>query len=307
MKLSNVFKHPLLSFKRFCSRTYFNFFTSKIVSDKTAVCGQYKIHTKRKLNLTTPTTFNEKLNWMKLYYRKPEFIRMVDKYEVKGLISSLIGEQYIIPSLGVFNKWDDIDFSKFDVPFVIKTTHSSGCVSIVRDKSKETLSQIKKKINKSLKINYFYHSREWPYKGCKPRIIIEKYVKDSSEENLPVYKFFCFSGEPYIVQTIKNDKTKNETIDYFDMDWQLLDLRQNFNNSEVPLPKPSNFEDMKKLAATLSQDLPFIRVDLYSVNGRIYFSEFTFYSDCGYQLFYPDKWDLILGEKIVLDLNEKNS
>lgn len=255
---------------------------------------------KRKLNLKNPKTFNEKLNWIKLYYRKPIMTTMVDKYEVKKYVSDIIGEEYVIPSIAIYNKWKDIDFDSLKAPFVLKTTHSSGVIKIVKDKDNFDIKETKKKFNKSLRQNYFYSCREWPYKNVKPRIIVEQFVKDDKEDNLPVYKFFCFNGEPYLVQTIKNDKTTYETIDYFDMSWKRLELKQNFENSEVPLDKPVNFEEMKEIAKKLSKGFPFVRVDLYSVNNKVYFSEFTFFSDAGYQRFYPDEWDLILGEKIVL-------
>lgn len=272
----------------------------RIFSDKVAIKIKYRLEMKRKLNLKNPLTFNEKLNWIKLYYRKPIMTTMADKYEVKKYVSDIIGPEYVIPSIAVYDKWDDIDFDSLKAPFVMKTTHSSGVIAVVKDKESFDYETTKKKFNKSLKQNYFYSCREWPYKNIKPRIIIEQFVKDDKEDNLPVYKFFCFNGEPYLVQTIKNDKTSYETIDYFDMDWKFLKLKQNFENSEVPLSKPSNFEDMKELAAKLSKGFPFVRVDLYSVNGRIYFSEFTFFSDAGYHQFYPDEWDQILGEKIKL-------
>ncbi len=287
------------SLKRYLTMVASIILGSRLFSDKASIRLKYRFLMKRKLNLKNPQTFNEKLNWMKLYYRKPIMTTMVDKYEVKKYVSDIIGSEYVIPSIAIFDKWDDIDFDSLEAPFVLKTTHSSGVIAIVKDKETFDYKTTKKKFNKSLKQNYFYGCREWPYKNVKPRIIVEKYVKDSKEDNLPVYKFFCFNGEPFIVQTIKNDKTSYETIDYFDMDWNFLELKQNFNNSEVPLNKPSNFEDMKGMAAKLSKGFPFVRVDLYSIDGKVYFSEFTFFSDAGYQKFYPDKWDLILGEKIV--------
>ena len=288
------------SLKRFLKRVISSVLSWRIFSDKTAIKIKYRLEMKKKLNLKEPKTFNEKLNWIKLYLRKPVMTTMVDKYEVKKYVSDIIGSEYVIPSIAIYDKWDDIDFDSLKAPFVLKATHSSGVIAVVKDKESFDFETTKKKFNKSLKQNYFYSCREWPYKNVKPRIIVEKFVKDSKEDNLPVYKFFCFNGEPYLVQTIKNDKTSYETIDYFDMDWKFLNLKQNFENSEVPLSKPSNFEEMKELAAKLSKGFPFVRVDLYSVDGRIYFSEFTFFSDAGYQRFYPDEWDLILGEKIVL-------
>ena len=288
------------SLKRFLKMIVSRILASRLFSDKFAIKTKYRLEMKKKLNLKNPQTFNEKLNWIKLYYRKPIMTTMVDKYDVKKYVSDIIGPEYVIPSIAIYDKWDDIDFDSLKAPFVLKTTHSSGVIAVVKDKESFDFETTKKKFNKSLKQNYFYSCREWPYKNVKPRIIVEQFVKDSKEDNLPVYKFFCFNGEPYLVQTIKNDKTSYETIDYFDMDWKFLELKQNFENSEVPLTKPSNFEEMKELAAKLSKGFPFVRVDLYSVDGKVYFSEFTFFSDAGYQRFYPDEWDLKLGEKIVL-------
>lgn len=288
------------SFKRFMRMVASKVLSWRIFPDKLAIKLKYRFEMKRKLNLKDPKTFNEKLNWIKLYRRKPIMTTMADKYEVKKYVSDIIGPEYVIPSIAIYDKWDDIDFDSLKAPYVLKTTHSSGVIKIVRSKEDLNDKETKKKFNKSLKHNYFYSCREWPYKNIKPRIIVEQFVKDDKEDNLPVYKFFCFNGKPYLVQTIKNDKTSYETIDYFDMDWKFLELKQNFENSEVPLTKPSNFEEMKELAAKLSKGFPFVRVDLYSVSGRIYFSEFTFFSDAGYQRFYPDEWDLKLGEMIEL-------
>ena len=288
--------------KRFVNRVFSRFSSLRIFSDKTSIKLKYHHSFGKKLNLKEPKTFNEKLNWLKLYFRKPIFTQMVDKYEVKQLINNKLGEQYVIPSLGVFDKFEDIDFSSFTFPIVVKTTHESGTVFVIKDKDTYDFEKTKKRINKCLKRNYYYSCREWPYKDCKPRILVETYMKDEKEENLPVYKFFCFDGEPYLVQTIKNDKTRQETIDYFDMNWNLLDLRQNFPNSSEPLSKPSNFEEMKQIAKVLSKGFPCIRVDLYSINGKVYFSEYTFFSDAGYAAFEPEEWDLKLGEMINLDL-----
>lgn len=288
------------SIKRFLKRLIFKLASLRVVSDKSNIRIIFRLSVGKKINLKDPKTFNEKLNWMKLYFRKPIMTTMVDKYEVKDYVTSRIGSEYVVPLIGVYDSWDEIDFSKLKTPFVIKATHSSGVVKVIKDLESVDLNELKVIFDKALKRNYYYWCREWPYKNVKPRIIIEEFIEDSREKNLPVYKFFCFDGEPYLVQTIKNDKTSYETIDYFDMDWKFLDLKQNFNNSDIPLDKPSNFEEMKTLAAKLSQGFPFVRVDLYSVNEKIYFSEFTFFSDAGFEKFTPDYWDLKLGNMINL-------
>lgn len=301
MQLKKTLRHPIQSGKRFLTRLVFKFFGMKCIPDSLALKILYKYRMHKKLNFKNPQTFNEKLNWMKLHYRKPEFTDMVNKAKAKNIAASKIGDKHTIKTLALYDKWEDIDFETLPNSFVLKTTHSSGVVFVVRDKSTYDFKIAKKKIKRSLRRNYFYQSREWPYKNCERKIIVEEYMADAKEKNLPVYKFFCFSGKPFIVQTIKNDKTSYETIDYFDMNWTRLELKQNFENSENPLEKPVNFEEMKEIAATLSEGFPFIRVDLYSINGVVYFSEYTFFSDTGFAKFTPDKWDLILGEKIILN------
>lgn len=254
----------------------------------------------KKLNLVSPNTFNEKLNWKKINDRKKNYTTMADKFEVKKYVSDRVGEQYLIPVYGIWNTFDEIDFAALPNEFVLKTTHDSGGVVICTNKAEFDLNQARKIINQHLKRNYFKWRREWPYKDIQPRIIAEKFVKDDNFENLPVYKFFCFHGVPKIVQSIQNDKQSNETIDYFDMEWNLLDLKQNFPNSKEPLEKPRKLEEMVELAATLSKDMDFIRVDLYIINEEIKFSEFTFYSDAGINAFTPESWDDTLGSWLSL-------
>lgn len=262
---------------------------------------KYRIRMGKKLNLKNPRTFNEKLQWLKLHDRKPEYTTMVDKAAVKALVAEKIGSQYVIPTLGIWDSFDEIDFDALPDQFVLKCTHDSGGLVICKDIRTLDKEATRKKIEKSLGVNYYLRSREWPYKNVKPRILAEMYMKDSSHEDLPVYKFFCFRGEPRIIQTIQNDKQVNETIDYFDAQWNRLELRQNYPNSDCPLTKPERLEEMLQLVKQLAGDMPFIRVDLYLLNGDIYFSEYTFYSDAGFSRFYPDKWDAILGDWIRLE------
>ncbi|MBQ8426733.1 MAG: glycosyl transferase [Clostridia bacterium] len=273
----------------------------RILSDKAYLKTYYKLKFNKKLNLKDPKTFNEKLQWLKLYDRKPEYSLMVDKYGVKKYIADKIGEEYVIPTLGVWDKFADIDFDSLPEQFVLKTTHDSGGVVICTDKSMFNIGKAKEKLTRSLKRNYFWRGREWPYKYVKPRIIAEELMRDGRYESLPVYKFFCFKGKAFIVQVIQNDKLSNETIDYFDREWNLLDLRQNYPNSSTPILKPNCFAEMLRIADTLaSVKKNFIRVDLYVVNEKIYFSEFTFFSDSGTAIFHPKCWDKKLGDMIEL-------
>lgn len=255
-------------------------------------------------DLKKPTTFNEKLQWLKLYDRKPEYATMVDKYAVKKYVSNIIGEDYVIPTLGVWDKFEDIDFDSLPDQFVLKTTHDSGGVVICKDKANFDFDAAKRKINHSLKRNYYLYAREWPYKNVPKRIIAEKFMKDREYETLNVFKIFNFGGVPKIIQVIQNDKTKDETIDYFDTEWNLLDMRQNFPNSEKSLPKPETLPVMLELARKLSaNNKTFLRTDFYEINGKVYFSEFTFFSDAGFAKFYPEYWDKTLGDWINLPTN----
>ncbi len=295
-------KHPLHIFIPLGGMGFF-----KWMNDQTYQNIAFYIRLHKKLDLTNPQTFNEKLQWCKLYDRRPEYTTMVDKYEVKRLVSDLIGEEYIIPTIGVWDDFDAIEFEKLPNRFVLKCTHDSGGLIICKDKASLDMGYARKKIRHSLKNNYYWRGREWPYKNVKPRILVEQYMQDKNSDVLPVYKFFCFDSEPRIIQTIQNDKQPNESIDYFDADWNLLELRQNYPNSKAPLPKPDLLEEMLTLTRKLAQGKQgFIRVDLYVVNGRIYFSEYTFFSDGGFAYFEPPEWDAILGRWITLPKLQTN-
>ena len=254
----------------------------------------------RGIDWKNPKTFNEKLQWLKVYDKNPLYTTLVDKYEVKKYIADTIGEEYVIPTLGVWDRFEDIDFDTLPDQFVLKCTHDSGGLVIVRDKSKFDKEAARKKFKIAMNRNPYAVTREWPYKNVKRRIIAETYMKDAMADVLPVYKVFTFGGKPTLIQAIQNDKTDKETIDYYDVEWNLLELKQNFPNSERPLPRPKNLDKMMMLAEKLAVVPTFLRVDFYEINGEIYFSEFTFFSDSGMKKFYPEKWDLELGDLIQL-------
>ena len=257
------------------------------------------------LDLKNPRTFNQKLQWLKLYDRKPLYTQLVDKYAVRQYIAEKIGEEYLIPLVGgPWNSAEEIDFDVLPEQFVLKCNHDSGGVIVCRDKSELDIPAIKQKLTHKMKQNYYRIGREWPYKNVEPCIFAEKYMEDSSNINLNVYKFLCFNGEPRIIQTIQNDKTASESIDYFDLEWNLLELRQNFPNSECPLKKPGLFDNMLALSRKLCEGFPFIRTDLYEINGRVFFSELTFYSDSGMAKFDPPAWDETIGSWLTLPEKE---
>lgn len=273
---------------------------------------KYKRTFGKELNLKRPGTFNEKLQWLKLYDRKDIYTTMVDKYEAKRYVADIIGEEYVIPTLGVYNKFDEIDFETLPEQFVLKCTHDSGGLSICKNKKDFNLEDTKKKINKSLNKNFYYSAREWPYKNVKPRVIAEKFMNDTMQENeLIDFKFFCFNGIPkflYVSEGMVNHSTAK--ISFANMKYEKMEFyRKDYKPFEKLPPKPVNFEKMKELAQILSKGTSFLRVDFYEINSKIYFSELTFYPNAGFIPIYPEKYDKILGNMLELPqskMGEKN-
>lgn len=254
------------------------------------------------LNLKNPKTFNEKLQWLKLYDRKPEYTRMVDKYEAKQYVAERIGEEYIIPTLGVWDSFDEIDFDSLPNQFVLKCTHDSGGLVICTDKTKLDLEKARRRITASLQRNYFWANREWPYKNVKPRIIAEAYMQDTVTAELRDYKFFCFNGTAKLLFIATDRQTDGEEtkFDFFDMDFNHIDVRNGHPNADVPPAKPVCFDQMRQLAEKLSADIPQLRVDFYEVDGKVYFGELTFFHWTGLVPFEPEQWDYTFGEWIKL-------
>lgn len=258
-----------------------------------------------KLNLKNPKTFNEKLQWLKLYDRRPEYTQMVDKVEAKKYVSNIIGEEHIIPTLAVYDRAEDINFDTLPNQFVLKVTHDSGGIVICKDKAKLDRREAIMKLSQGLKENFFYMNREWPYKNVQPRIIAEKYMCDEYGE-LRDYKWFCFDGEPkaMFVATDRFAEDEETKFDFFDVDFNHLPFTNGHPNAIEEIKKPTAFEGMKKLAAQLSRGLTHVRVDFYEVNGHIYFGELTFYHWSGFKNFNPSEWDLIFGSWMKLPINK---
>ena len=256
----------------------------------------------QKLNLDNPQTFNEKLNWLKLYDRKPEYSRMVDKYEAKKYVASIIGEEYIIPTYGVWNTFDDINFELLPNQFVLKCTHDSGSVIICRDKNTFDFDNAKKRINKALKRNLYLLGREWVYKDIKPRIIAEKLMTEKKRESINDYKFFCFDGTPkcLFIATDRHLGDEHVKFDFYDSQFNHLDIVQLHEQSGKEIEKPLSFNEMLILSGLLSKGIPHVRIDFYEINGHPYFGEFTFYHHGGTIPFKTKEWDLILGTWINL-------
>lgn len=281
-------------------------------SDEQYIKKIFQLHMGYALDLKNPVTFSEKIQWLKLNDRNPLYPQMIDKYEAKIYVSKLIGEEYIIPTLGVWDCVEDIDFDALPRQFVLKTTHggSNEGVVICQDKSKLDIESCKKRLDKAMKQNLYYHLREWGYKNLPRRIIAEQYMEDSNSDELIDYKFYCFNGIAKYCQVIGNRKTQ-ETIDFYDEDW----IHQEFygllpqievygqvsiKQSQSPINRPHNYALMLDIAQKLSADIPFLRVDLYEINGKVYFGELTFYPASGLGLFEPSRWNEQLGAMIEL-------
>jgi hypothetical protein len=261
----------------------------------------YKAHMNQPIDLDNPKTFNEKIQWLKLNDRKPEYVQMVDKIGAKEYVSERLGKEYIIPTLGVWDSFDDIDFDKLPNQFVLKCAHGSGDLVICQDKSKLDVKAVRKKMTAYLKREYYYYGREWPYKNVKPRIFAEQYMCDSESDqgNLTDYKIFCFDGVPKFVMTVR-DRSKgkgNAMHRFYDTEWNIQDLDLDYRNEKkISEPKPENLDKLLEIAAMLSKGIKHLRVDLYIINGQIYFGEMTFYHMSGVETFVPEKWDAKLGE-----------
>lgn len=252
------------------------------------------------INLKAPQTFNEKLNWMKLYNRDPFYTLLADKYAVKKIVGEKIGNEYVVKNLGVWEKFEDIDFDLLPDQFVLKCTHDSSGAIICRDKAAFDKEAAKKRINASLKLNYFYACREWPYKNIPHHIIADELLDDHSGKELNDYKFWCFDGKPtYMYCTIKTEK-EGIYENFYDMDFKPAMINHGWPRRTPEFEKPAAFEEMKELAAKLSEGIPFVRIDFFYVEGKVYFGEYTFFDWAGLQPFDTKEQDLELGKLIDL-------
>lgn len=271
------------------------------VSDVTFLRRIYRKKFGKELNLDSPVTYTEKLQWLKLYDRRPEYTQMVDKYEAKQYVAERIGSQYVIPILGVWDRVEDIDFDTLPRQFVLKTTHDSGGLVICKDKQMFDIDEAKRKLRHFHKREYYKYNREWPYKHVKHRIIAETYLEDSFYGELRDYKFFTFDGVPKVLYIAQGRSAGEKTMaDFFDMEFNHLPFVIDHEMAQVQPEPPACFEEMKQLAARLSQGIPQLRVDFYEADGRVYFGEMTFFHCSGFAPFFPQKWDQIFGEWVHL-------
>lgn len=276
-------------------------YSMRFLPDKLYLQVYYFAQFHKFINFKNPKTYNEKLNWLKLNDRNPEYTKMVDKYEAKEYVKNIIGEEYIIPTLGVWDKFDDIDFDKLPNRFVLKCTHDSGGIVMCKDKKTFDIQSAKKYLSTRLNEKYFFIGREWPYKEVKPRIIAEKYIEDSEMGELRDYKLMSFNGKvkcSFVCS--ERDYNGNLKVDFFDNDWNKLPFTRKYGNSIKEIKQPQKFAEMKELAEKLSVNIPFVRVDFYEVSGKIYFGELTLYPGCGFEKFNPDEYDKKLGDLLIL-------
>lgn len=273
-----------------------------VLPDRTYLNMMFRIRTGQKLHLDKPETFNEKIQWLKMYQKDKNMSVMVDKYSAREYVAERIGEDHLIPIIGVYDRFEDINFDLLPKQFVVKCTHDSG--SVVICDSKKDLIDSKEKLTRALKRKYYFASRDYTYKGIKPRLIIEYKLENDPAKGLIDYKFYCFNGEPkylYISEGLREHATA--MISFYNMDFTLAPFkRSDYKPLDYNPEKPVKYDEMVEIARTLSNGLPFVRVDLYEVGGKVYFSELTFAPCGGYMPFEPKSYDLELGELLHLPM-----
>ena len=271
--------------------------------DKTSLKIQYRIKMGRRLNLKDPHRFTEKLQWLKLYDRKPEYTRMVDKIAAKDYVANIIGKQYIIPTLGTWHHFDDIDFDLLPNKFVLKTNHGGGgsAVVICKDKNKFNKARAKGILEHSLKHGIYPNLREWPYKNVKPMILAEQLLEDNGEHGLIDYKVFCCNGEPRMVK-VNYDVTTDYHVCWYDLDWNKMEGSTIYDpvDNNVDIDKPQELDQLFELAKKLSEGIPYLRVDFYCTKGCLKFGELTFFPGSGFERFEPESFDEQIGSWITL-------
>lgn len=267
----------------------------RCLSDERYLKWLYRGSTGRKLDLKNPVRYTEYLQWMKLHDHNPIYTTMVDKAAAKEWAEKILGREHIIPTLGVWDRFDQIDFDILPEAFVLKCTHDSKSAVICRNRQEFDLAAAEKKLTKALAREFFYEGRQWPYKNVRPRIIAEQYMENRETGDLRDYKFFTFGGEPRVMYIATGRGTGETYGDFFDMEFNHLDLAIDHRMAPVCPEKPALFEEMKQAAARLAKDTPQVRVDFYEVNGQFYFGEMTFFHCSGFVSFHPDSWDETFG------------
>ena len=274
---------------------------SRLIPDRIYLKIVYFKHFRRFINFNNPKTFNEKIQWLKLNYRNEEYTKLVDKYRVKQYITKLIGEEYVIPTLGVWNNVDDIDFKSLPEKFVLKCNNDSGGIVICKNKKDFDEAKAKSFLKERLKNNGYWYGREWPYKNVKPCIIAEKYMEDSISKDIKDYKFFCFNGSMEFFD-IDIDRFIEHRANYYDRNGNFLPFGKTYCPPDYTkkIEMPKNLDKMIELAETISHNTVLSRIDFYEIDGQVYFGEITFYPGSGFSPFTDEKWDYKLGDMIDL-------
>lgn len=298
--LKQFIKEPGRIYEGLVANGFLNFLPDELI-----IRQLYRLKTGKVLNLENPRSFDEKIQWLKLHDRNPELTNLVDKYEVKKIVSEIVGDKYIIPTLGVWKKPEDINFNSLPDQFVLKCTHDSGGLIICKDKASLDKAQAIRILRHSFRRNYYYRGREWAYKNVKPKIIAEQYMEDSSGE-LNDYKVFNFDGCPKLIQ-VDYDRFTDHKRNLYTPDWKYIDASIKFpNDRNHIIPKPVCLQEMLCLASTLSRGFAHVRTDFYCIDDKLYFGEMTFYHGSGFEKFTPEEFGLEVGSwlKIPHD-NEK--
>ncbi len=296
----------MINLKKILSRDFRSklMYALKFLPDKLYLQLFYFATTGKLINFKNPKGFNEKLQWLKVNDKRPEYTKLVDKLAVREHIKEVLGEEYLFPLLGSWESFDDIDFDALPEQFVLKCNHDSGSSKIIKNKSaltEEDLNEMRSFFSKRLKQDFSFAGREYPYKGIKPCIIAEQFMVDKSEpeKSIEDYKFYCFGGDPKTV-LIVTDRCNDCRFDFFDKDFNHLDIYKSHLNSDKVIEKPEKFDEMKEIAKKISQGMKFVRIDLYQINGKVYFGEYTFFAGGGFSLFKPAEWERRLGDWIDL-------
>lgn len=297
MRLLNAIKDPSKIILYLAEKGYFD-----SLGDEKYLKLKYRAKTGKRLELDEPGTFNEKLQWLKLYDRRPEYTVMVDKYRVRGYIQEKLGARYLIEQLGVWDHPEEIDFGALPDRFVLKCNHNSGLgMCICTDKASLDVERVKAELRRGLAQDYYLTGREWPYRDVPRKIIAEQFL-ESDAGGLTDYKIHCFNGVPRFILVCRDRFTGSGLVeDFYTSEWERMELkRPKVPNGATPIPKPEQLEQMLDLAEKLSKDIPFLRVDLYLVGGQILFSELTFFPASGFEGFDPPQWDRTLGQWLEL-------
>ncbi len=273
----------------------------KRMTDEEYIKFKYLNKRGKKIDLENPLSFNEKLNWLKLYNRIPEYSVLVDKYNVRKYVADKIGEEHLIPLIG--GPWDSVDRIDFEVmpqQFVLKCTHDSGSIVICHDKRNFDPNRDTVILKKGLMKNFYWVGREWPYKNVKPQIVAEKFMVDESGNDLKDYKIFCFNGNPRLIQVDYN-RFKGHMRNLYSTEWEFLDVKLTYpTNPDAQIPKPAKLDILLEYARALSRGIPFVRTDFYIINDQIYFGELTFFPGSGWEFFEPESFEMSLGQLLVL-------